>query len=54
MRQDNKCGIMKKLTPRPDLNLRPPGYWPGATLDGQTWSGKLRENSTSIIINHTS
>jgi len=42
MRQDNKCGVMKKPTPRPDLNHRPPGYRLGATLGGQTWRGQLR------------
>jgi len=28
--------------PKPDLNHRPPGYRPGATLGGQTWRGQLR------------
>jgi len=35
--ENNKCGITKKPAPRPDLNHRPPGYRPGATLGGQTW-----------------
>jgi len=30
MKQDNKRGVMKKTTPRPDLTHRPLGYWPGA------------------------
>jgi len=36
MRQDNKCGAMKKPVPRPDLSHRPPEYQPGTTLAGQT------------------
>jgi len=33
---------LKKPVPRPDLNHRTPGYWPGTTLGGQTWRGQLR------------
>jgi len=41
MRQNNKCGVMeKKPAPRPDLNHRPPEYWPGTTLGA--WRGQLR------------
>jgi len=54
MRQDNKCALMKKPTPRLNLNHRPPGYQPGTTLNGQTWRGQLRGDSTNIIINFTS
>jgi len=42
MRQDNKCGVMEKPVTSPDLNHRPPGYWPSAPLRGQTWRGQLR------------
>jgi len=27
---------------KPDLNYKPLGYQPGATLGGQTWRGQLR------------
>jgi len=47
MRQDNKCGIMKKPIPKPDLNHRPLGYQPGATLDKHSPSHFFLYNYTT-------
>jgi len=37
---------MKKPSPRPDLDHRPPGYWPGITL--QWWSNLERPAKEGI------